>query len=119
MMERKSVGGFDGLAKACFAWRRNGRALLLALAGLGSGGSRALAVPPVPVPPENPITEPKRVLGKILFWDEQLSTSNTVSCATCHNPAVGGSDSRPRVRNAGVDGVLNTVDDLFGSSGII
>src|SRR5438874_1716083 len=29
------------------------------------------ALPPVPTPPENPITEPKRVLGKILFFDEQ------------------------------------------------
>ena len=49
-------------------------------AGLGGGGT----LPPVPVPPENPITEAKRVLGKILFWDEQLSSDNTMACGTCH-----------------------------------
>ncbi|MDI1290210.1 MAG: cytochrome-c peroxidase, partial [bacterium] len=75
-------------------------------------------VPPVPVPPENPITESKRVLGKILFWDEQLSTSGSVSCGTCHTPTRGGSDNRI-ARSAGDDGVLNTPDDVLGSAGII
>ena len=36
-------------------------------------------LPVVPVPEENPITESKRVLGKILFWDEQLSSDDTVA----------------------------------------
>jgi len=44
-------------------------------------------LPPPPVPAENPITESKRVLGKILFWDEQLSSDNTVACGSCHSPA--------------------------------
>ena len=35
---------------------------------------------PVPEPVENPVTEAKRVLGKILFWDEQLSSNDTVAC---------------------------------------
>ena len=75
-------------------------------------------LPPVPVPPENPITEPKRVLGKILFWEEQLSSDNTISCGTCHKPAVGGAD--PRIaRNPGFDGLLNTADDVFASPGVI
>ncbi|MBL8764062.1 MAG: hypothetical protein JNM07_07320 [Phycisphaerae bacterium] len=76
-------------------------------------------LPPVPVPPENPITESKRVLGKILFFDEQLSTANNVSCATCHAIGVGGTEGRPRVRNPGPDGVLNSPDDIFGSAGVI
>jgi cytochrome c peroxidase len=33
-------------------------------------------------------------LGKALFWDEQVSTSNTMACATCHIPGVGGIDPR-------------------------
>jgi cytochrome c peroxidase len=75
-------------------------------------------LPPVPVPAENPITEPKRVLGKILFWDEQLSTSNVVSCGTCHVPGRAGAD--PRIaRNPGRDGLINTPDDVLGSPGII
>ncbi|MBL8899146.1 MAG: cytochrome-c peroxidase [Planctomycetes bacterium] len=33
-------------------------------------------------------------LGKTLFWDEQLSSDNTMSCGTCHLPSAGGTDSR-------------------------
>ncbi len=78
-------------------------------------GKAGAALPPVPVPPENPITEQKRALGKILFWDEQLSNSNTVSCGTCHSPARGGSEPR----NAGIDpGGAGTADDTFGSPGV-
>lgn len=77
-----------------------------------------LSTLPVPVPPENPITEPKRVLGKILFFDEQLSADNTVACATCHQFNRGGSDGR-RARNPGPDNILNSPDDVFASPGVI
>jgi len=95
-----------------------GKALLaaLALCALGSGVAVA-ALPPVPVPAENPITEPKRVLGKMLFWDEQLSSDNTVACGTCHRPGRGGGDPRAGV-NPGKDGVFGTDDDTFGSPGV-
>ncbi len=73
------------------------------------------ALPPVPVPPENPITEEKRVLGKILFWDEQLSSDDTVACGTCHRPAAGGADPRVAVHPGAVPG---SVDDVAGSPGI-
>ena len=76
------------------------------------------ALPPVPVPPANPITEPKRVLGKALFFDEQMSMSNTVSCATCHVSGRAGADPR-LARNPGNDGVLNTPDDKIASPGVI
>lgn len=79
------------------------------------GGS---LLPDVPVPNGNPITEEKRVLGKILFYEEQLSTDNTVSCATCHTQTNGGAESR-LARNPGPDGLLNTDDDIFGSFGVI
>src|SRR5262245_66083593 len=73
------------------------------------------ALPPVPVPAENPLTEPERVLGKMLFWDEQLSSDGSIACGTCHRPAQGGAD--PRVgRNPGVD--KGTIDDVLGSPGI-
>ncbi len=74
------------------------------------------ALPPVPVPTENPISEPKRVLGKVLFWDEQLSTNGTVACGTCHRPAFGGADPRAG-RNPGTD--KGTIDDVRGSPGIV
>lgn len=73
-------------------------------------------LPPVPVPAANPITEEKRVLGKVLFWDEQLSSNDTVACGTCHRPEFGGAD--PRVgRNPGTD--KGTIDDVLGSPGIV
>ncbi len=98
------------------AGRRGGAAVGLAAGMVWASAWGAL--PPVPVPPENPITEPKRVLGKILFWDEQLSTSNVVSCGTCHSPARAGADDR-LARAPGLDGVANTPDDVFGSPGVI
>jgi len=72
-------------------------------------------LPPVPVPEENPITEAKRVLGKILFWDEQLSSNDTVACGTCHLPSAGGADPRVGI-SPGLD--AGTIDNVRGSPGI-
>jgi len=85
---------------------------------LASTGASVLALPAVPVPPENPMTEPKRVLGKILFWDEQLSPSLNMSCGTCHQPGIGGSDPRLAV-NPGPDNLVSTPDDRVTSFGVI
>jgi cytochrome c peroxidase len=90
------------------------RSAVLSLALLG-GNVASADLPPVPVPVENPITEPKRVLGKMLFWDEQLSSDNTVACGTCHRPAAGGADPRAGV-NPGKD--AGTIDDVQGSPGM-
>jgi cytochrome c peroxidase len=73
-------------------------------------------LPAVPVPPENPLTEAKRVLGKVLFWDEQLSSDNTVACGTCHVPAAGGADPRRGVNPGSQPG---SFDDVWGSPGIV
>lgn len=69
-------------------------------------------------PPQNPTTEEKRVLGKILFWDEQLSSDNTVSCGSCHIPSEAGTDPRHGV-NPSYDGLFGTEDDVAGSPGVI
>jgi cytochrome c peroxidase len=42
---------------------------------------------PVYVPADNPQTPAKIKLGKQLYFDKRLSSNNTVSCATCHDPA--------------------------------
>ena len=76
------------------------------------------ALPPVLHPPQNPFSEPKRLLGKVLFFDEQLSSDNTTSCASCHLPGSGGGDPR-RQRHPGADLVFNTPDDIFGSPGVV
>lgn len=46
----------------------------------------------VPAPKSNPITAEKVALGKLLFFDPRLSGSGAISCATCHNPALGWGD---------------------------
>jgi cytochrome c peroxidase len=47
------------------------------------------------VPGDNPVTDAKRDLGKILYFDKRLSADGTVSCATCHDPNKGWSDRAP------------------------
>jgi cytochrome c peroxidase len=78
---------------------------------------------PMPAPAGNNVTAAKASLGKALFWDEQMSSTQTVACGTCHRPATGGSDPRTvvgstRARNAGFDNIFNTADDVFGSPGV-
>jgi hypothetical protein len=46
---------------------------------LGFAAAAIAGLPPVPTPQENPLTEDKHILGKILFWDEQLSSDHTVA----------------------------------------
>ena len=78
----------------------------------------AQLITPPPQSPQNPVTESKRVLGKILFWEEQLSSDDTVACGTCHIPAAGGSDPRLSA-HPGPDGNFGTDDDTIGSAGIV
>jgi cytochrome c peroxidase len=79
--------------------------------------------PPGPAPQANQITAAKTNLGKVLFWDEQLSSTRTVSCGTCHRGGKGGSDPRSvfansRSTNPGFDGISGTADDVTGSPGV-
>ncbi|MEY4766268.1 MAG: hypothetical protein RI907_2941 [Pseudomonadota bacterium] len=46
----------------------------------------------VPFPPDNAPTAERVALGKQLFFDPRLSGSGFLSCASCHNPAMGWSD---------------------------
>ena len=79
---------------------------------------RPVELAPPLAPPENPVTAEKALLGKILFWDEQLSATKTVACGTCHQPSAGFADPRVKVgppRYPGADRTFGTVDDVFGS----
>ncbi|HQZ30131.1 MAG: c-type cytochrome [Verrucomicrobiales bacterium] len=44
--------------------------------------------------PENPLTEPKIDLGRMLYYDTRLSKNRSVSCNTCHDLASYGDDGR-------------------------
>ena len=50
----------------------------------------------IPFPSNNPYSEAKSRLGRILFFDPILSGSQVLSCATCHNPGLSWQDNRPR-----------------------
>jgi len=67
------------------------------------------------------MTPEKIQLGKALFFEEQLSSDDTVACATCHLPDAGGGDPRAAasVRAPGDDGRMSTLDDEFGSFGVV
>lgn len=49
----------------------------------------------VPAPADNVPNAARIELGKVLFFDPRLSGSKWMSCATCHNPALGWSDGLP------------------------
>jgi cytochrome c peroxidase len=44
-------------------------------------------------PADNPITDKGATLGRVLFYDKQLSTTGTVSCASCHGQGNAFSDT--------------------------
>ena len=42
-----------------------------------------------------PVTKERVMLGRMLFFDPRLTADGNVSCATCHQPALYGTDARP------------------------
>ena len=62
-----------------------------------------------PIPANNSMTQEKIDLGQMLFFEPRISASGVISCATCHNPALGWADRIDRaVGHAGQVGVRNT-----------
>jgi len=75
----------------------------MALVGSISVASAWEALPTVaPAPADNPTTEAKVELGQMLYHDPRLSSTGSVSCASCHNTMLGGEDNRPN--SMGVNG---------------
>ncbi len=52
-------------------------------------------LPTKAVNPENPVTDAKVKLGKMLYYDSRLSMNQTQSCNTCHNLSTYGVDHLP------------------------
>lgn len=78
-------------------------ALLLLIAGLDGGhvfGQRGVPpplgpLPPVAVPPDNPMSPEKVELGRLLFFDPRLSGDLSTPCSRCHVPAEGWGTNGP------------------------
>jgi cytochrome c peroxidase len=110
-----------------FYWVRAENATAASSLSASDTGSRAggtaAALDPPNAPAGNPVTATKAALGKTLFWDEQLSSTRTVACGTCHVAINGGSDPRAvslgaRSTHPGPDGVFGNADDIQGSAGV-
>lgn len=57
-------------------------------------------------PANNAVTDRVATLGRVLFYDKQLSVNNTIACASCHQQAFGFSD--PRQFSTGFSGTAFT-----------
>lgn len=93
---------------------KKGKTLSLAVIaiafGLGSTASADVnpplaALPPVPVPKDNPQSAEKIELGKLLFFDSRIGGDASVSCADCHAPKQGWGFNDPLSR--GYPGVIH------------
>jgi cytochrome c peroxidase len=110
-----------------FYWVRSENANASSSLSASDSGFRANgaveALEPPTSPAGNRVTAAKAALGKALFWDEQLSSTRTVACGTCHIAGNGGSDPRSaqigvRSTHPGPDGQFGTADDIQGSIGV-
>ncbi len=73
-----------------------GMATLLGTAAAAAADGQWQALPDqAPTPADNPTTEAKVTLGKMLYFDTRFSSTGTVSCFSCHNVMEGGDDHRP------------------------
>jgi cytochrome c peroxidase len=61
-----------------------------------------------PLPQVIQLDANKVALGERLFNDVRLSGNNTISCASCHDLTLGGTDGRPR--SVGVDGKTGNIN---------
>lgn len=65
--------------------------------------------PPVEFPKDNSFSEHRWQLGKKLFFDPMLSRDNSISCASCHLPEKGFSDTLATSKGVGgIDGTRNS-----------
>ncbi len=80
--------------------------LVLAVSAGGRAADAGEPILPIPAPPAQ--SAAKVALGDRLFHEPRLSRDDSVSCATCHPLAIGGSDALPFSR--GVGGAEGTVN---------
>src|SRR5687767_3132768 len=63
--------------------------------------SPPLGLPQALIPKENLLTADSIALGRKLFYEVRLSADNSISCASCHNPALHFADGRPTAIGVG------------------
>ncbi len=70
----------------------------------------------IPAPEDNKLTQERIDLGKSLYFDPRLSGSNWISCATCHNPALGFSDALPKAIGHGMKELGRNSPTIFNTA---
>ncbi len=79
--------------------------------GAGLGGTQTS------LPPHRDGFTPAQIdLGRYLFFDPVLSGDGTISCASCHNPNQGFSDSLPRSKGIGGQEVARAAPTLWNTA---
>jgi cytochrome c peroxidase len=64
--------------------------ILFLLFSLTAAAAPAIGpLPPVTANPDNPPSEARIALGRAIFFDNRISGSGTINCATCHIPSQG------------------------------
>ncbi len=63
-----------------------------------------LGLPALKIPADNPMSDEKVELGRMLYFDTRLSKDGTISCATCHDPHQTWAQHTPT--STGIDGQL-------------
>ncbi|HEX5050513.1 MAG TPA: cytochrome c peroxidase [Planctomycetota bacterium] len=91
--------------------RALGSSILLAAAAVAQTN-----FPPPPAPAGNPPSQAKALLGMALFFEEQLSSTNTVACATSHDLGRGGVDARTETLHAQGSALEPAVNAPFATS---
>lgn len=66
--------------------------------------------PALPEFPDNPMTKAGVLLGRHLFYDPILSLDSSISCSSCHQPALGFSDGR--TFSPGVGGTIGNRNSM-------
>ena len=80
--------------------------MALALAACAPLVPKPAHFPPAPAPSDNVLTSSRIALGKKLFYDQRLSRTGEVSCASCHKQELAFADPRPA--SIGVHGRIGT-----------
>lgn len=58
-------------------------------------------LPKMKIPADNPLSQAKIDLGKQLYFDPRLSSDDTISCASCHDPKKGWSNGEAFAKGVG------------------
>jgi cytochrome c peroxidase len=95
------------------------RALIISLLSVGAVAipTAAFAEEPIqPIPAAHPKNEKMVELGKMLFFDPRLSKSGFISCNSCHNLSMGGTDNlQTSVGHSWHEGPINSPTVLNSS----